>query len=235
MFKLAINQLQTVLNTKQLVVTSIALSIGFIVFLNNLAIAKPVQVSSNPTVKHILELYSKYPTVKSKFLQVADNGTKTYGWFILDRRNGRARVEYYKLPTRIIINNNTLLLQQLELGEKSYIPLINNPLKFIVNNSPKKLLGSVSVSDIKTLHGGKQYLITVSTKDKAMAGKTILVFDRSYFLSGWITINNLGEKIVVKLLNPIFSNISVPSNIFNTHHIIKIAYDSIKVTSTVPH
>lgn len=189
--------------------------------------SKGLQVEKNNFIAHVLEVYRKFPTVKSKFTQIT-GGEVSYGWLLLDRSRNSARIEYDQQPLRIIINHNTLLFEQTDLNEKTFIPLVKNPLKYVVSNNTQAMLNSVSVQAIQKLKD--TYVVAIKSALNTFSEKLFLVFNASYYLTGWIIVTATGQQTTVSLSQPIFGTQQLPTKIFNTHRVVKISYKGVKIS-----
>lgn len=179
---------------------------------------------SQNSLKKISENYNKYLTITSNFKQTDSNGEKNYGFIIFDKKNNKARIEYTSKQLRIIINNNSIMIEQVDLQEKTFLPLTSSPFKYIISDNPFNKV-DLNITNINS--SKESTTVSISSKNKQFSGSIMLMFNKYYYLSGWVILDELGNKTTITLLNTNYNNNNLPSSIFNTHRVSKVDFKSI--------
>ncbi|MGV3278936.1 outer membrane lipoprotein carrier protein LolA [Rickettsiales bacterium LUAb2] len=191
--------------------------------------AKPVFSIENKDMQIIKKINTnlqKYNTLKSQFKQTDDTGNVSYGWFVFAKTSDKARIEYNKTPIRIIINNSSIMLEQIDLQEKSFTPLATSPFKYIISKSSSLTSDQLEITNF--IKNDQQYLVTVTPKDNSNMGYITFKFDKkSLKLMGWVITDSANTSTVIDLINPQFNNKNIPNYIFNTHKVRNINYKDI--------
>lgn len=172
----------------------------------------------------ISENYNKYLTITSNFKQVDSEGQENSGFIIFDKKHNKARIEYTSKPLRIIINNNSIMIEQLDLQEKSFLPLTRSPFKYLLSKNPFNNVG-LNIIDVSSYK--ERTTLNISSKNKEFPGTLTLTFNKYKYLSGWIITDELGNRTTITLLNTKYNNNTLPNYIFNTHKVSKVDFNAI--------
>lgn len=141
-------------------------------------------------------------TMRSRFLQVADNGATDQGTVLLSRP-GLMRIEYDPPSPHLIIANGTFLIyHEKKLNQTSYLPLSSSLAGFLVRDTIR-LSGDVTVTGFEEQRGVIR--ISLVKTDDAAAGRLTLVFsDQPLQLRQWIVTDSEGVITRITLVNPEF-------------------------------
>jgi outer membrane lipoprotein-sorting protein len=191
--------------------------------------AEDIQLTPNQIeiIKKIDSFYNENPTLKSHITQIKNNETEVKGVLILSRPYNM-RVEYDEDDTIIITNEETITMQSKAKKQRSYIPMDETSLKFIIGEQ-KSLLDTEKFKIINfeekddsisiTIVGTSFYIYSI--------GSATLIFDKTTLkIKEWILVNNSNT---IKLLfdAPEISNKQIPVNIFNIEKIETMDFNSI--------
>ena len=146
------------------------------------------------------------------------------GWFILDRANKSARIQYTTNPLIIMVNHSTILVNQIDLEEKTYLPLAKSPLKYIVE--PTGNLNNSNLDIKRIFIKDKLYYVQIASNDGSFRQNVFLCFSNDFHLKGW-TIVDLNSTTTVDLTDPKFSNRKFNSDIFNVHQITPVNFQDV--------
>lgn len=141
-------------------------------------------------------------TLRSRFLQVAENGATAEGDIAISRP-GLMRIEYDPpVPHLIIANGTFLIYHEKKLNQTSYLPLSSSLAGFLVRDKIR-LSGDVVVTAFEQDRGTIR--ITLVKADEADAGQLTLVFsDNPLQLRQWSVLDGQGSQTRITLANPQF-------------------------------
>lgn len=186
-----------------------------------------LSAEQNAEIKNLDELYRKYKVIKAKFLQTDSLGNSVKGWFVI-QKPGKARIEYEDLPIRIIANGKSLLVQDLKLKQKSFLPMSSNPFSYLLDENASLINDNIIIKDFKTYE--EYHEITLVNKATPGLGYLVLylTIDKAEIIK-WTVYDAKGTVTDVYLLDPQFlENNIVNQNIFNVQNTKNIAYEDIK-------
>lgn len=177
-------------------------------------------------INKINATYNSKPIITSEFKQIDGSGQVSYGWLALDKLNNRARIEYKKQDLRIIVNNNSIMMEQIKLKEKTFSLLNNSPFKLLFGKSINLQDSNLKITSVKEISVG--YAVNLQYNDKNLKTGLTIFFNKNYYLLGWQILDDLKNTTTVILFNTSYRNIGIDKSIFNTHRIKKVRFIEIK-------
>lgn len=139
-------------------------------------------------------------TLRSRFLQIADNGATAEGEISL-WRPGRLRVEYDPPHPILLVTVDSFLVQyDKQLKTTAYLPLDSTPAGFLVRDRIR-LSGDVTVTAIERGPGSLRVTL-IQTKDPRAGRMTLVFAERPLALSQWAVVDGLGATTRVSLIDP---------------------------------
>lgn len=141
-------------------------------------------------------------SLRSRFVQVASNGSYSEGEVFIDRP-GRMRFEYDPpTPILLIADGTNLLYYDKELKQATFIPLWETPLWFLIRKKVD-LSGDVQVTAIERRAAALR--MTLQDVESADLGSVTLVFaERPFALKSWEVTDAQGITTNLTLVNPDF-------------------------------
>lgn len=141
-------------------------------------------------------------TMRSRFLQVAENGAQAEGDIYLSRP-GLMRIEYDPpVPHLIVATGRLLVYHEKRLNQTSYIPLSSTLAGFLVRD-PINLSGDITVTAFEQQKGAVRASLVQTSEPEA--GQITLVFsDDPLQLRQWSVIDGQGSMTRISLLDPQF-------------------------------
>ena len=141
-------------------------------------------------------------TLKTRFLQIAPNGTLSQGMLYISRPD-KLRVEYDgSVPFLIVATGKLLVLYDGELEQTSYLPLHASPASVLIRERVD-LSDEMNVREIERATG----VIRLKLVEKENPGKGAIYLtfaDQPLRLREWTVIDAEGQATQVALLNPEF-------------------------------
>lgn len=141
-------------------------------------------------------------TLRSDFLQVAENGATAQGEVTI-QRPGRMRIEYAPpTPHLIVATGRFLIYHEKHLKQTSYLPLDSSLAGFLVRDTIR-LSGDVTVIGFEKQRGAIR--VTLAKTDEREAGTLTLVFsDQPLELRQWTVTDGQGQTTRISLMEPEF-------------------------------
>jgi outer membrane lipoprotein-sorting protein len=188
--------------------TSLALLAGVMLLIG---VAAPAAAADSPRpltsrdladVKRVEAYLNKLTTLRSRFLQVASNGSYGEGTIYL-RRPGQLRIDYDPpSPIRIITDGSYLVYLDLELEQTTHIGIDDTPAGILL--AKKVSLGK----DIRVMaverRAGVLSLSLARREGLAEGGLTLVFSDKPIILRKWIVTDQQGITTNFSLLGPRF-------------------------------
>ncbi len=144
----------------------------------------------------------EFGTLKTRFLQIAPNGSLSQGMLYIARPD-RLRVEYDgTVPFLIVATGKLLVLYDGELEQTSYLPLHASPASVLIRENVD-LSDEMIVREIERSAGA----IRLKLVERANPGKGAIYLtfsDQPLRLREWTVIDAEGQATQVALLNPEF-------------------------------
>ena len=168
--------------------------------------AKAVPVALNDAQKADLARVEAYMngirTLKSDFMQVAQNGATAQG-VVAIQRPGKMRIEYAPPSPHLIVTSGSFLVYvEKSLKQSSYIPLDSSLAGFLVRETIR-LSGDVTVTAFEKDKGTIR--VTLAQSDDREAGALTLLFsDAPLQLRQWSVMDSQGQTTRISLLDPQF-------------------------------
>ena len=168
--------------------------------------AKAVSVALNDAQKADLARVEAYMngirTLKSDFMQVAQNGATAQG-VVAIQRPGKMRIEYAPPSPHLIVTSGSFLVYvEKSLKQSSYIPLDSSLAGFLVRETIR-LSGDVTVTAFEKDKGTIR--VTLAQSDDREAGALTLLFsDAPLQLRQWSVMDSQGQTTRISLLDPQF-------------------------------
>ncbi|GEQ97525.1 hypothetical protein JCM17844_11620 [Iodidimonas gelatinilytica] len=156
-------------------------------------------------------------TLKSTFVQIADDGTISRGVLSLDRP-GRMRFEYSDgTPLLLVSDGEVLSFIDYDVGQVTRWPINDTPLALLVAKTVD--LQSVNAMVNRLDVGGQAvYLVSVEDQEAAERGNlTLLIEERadgSLFLRGWEVVDGQGAVTRIRLENPQLNPVLADSSLW---------------------
>ena len=141
-------------------------------------------------------------TLKSDFMQVAQNGATAQG-VVAIQRPGKMRIEYAPPSPHLIVTSGSFLVYvEKSLKQSSYIPLDSSLAGFLVRETIR-LSGDVTVTAFEKDKGTIR--VTLAQSDDREAGALTLLFsDAPLQLRQWSVMDSQGQTTRISLLDPQF-------------------------------
>lgn len=141
-------------------------------------------------------------TLRSRFLQVAENGATAEGTVLLSRP-GRMKIDYDPPSPHLIVADGTFLIyHEKRLNQTSYLPLGSSLAGFLVRDTIK-LSGDVTVTAFEN-HQGVLRATLVKTDDPDAGQLTLVFSDKPLQLRQWTVTDGQGGTTRITLINPEF-------------------------------
>lgn len=139
-------------------------------------------------------------TLRSRFLQVADDGSALKGTFSL-ARPGRMRIDYDPpVGNFIVADGRFVYFWDAELKQQSNAPIGSTLADFLLRPQIS-LSGDVTVTDV--MHDGGVLEVTLAqTKDPALGRLTLVFEERPFALRKWRVLDAQGLTTEISLLSP---------------------------------
>lgn len=149
-------------------------------------------------------------TLKSRFIQVDNQGARLTGAFYLNRP-GRLRFEYDQHDDFIVADGKFIYYYDAQLGEQSNAPIGQTLADFLLRED-LRLGGKVSVTDVRK-EGGFVHITLVQKEDPA-AGSLRMVFQEEPFsLRMWRVVDAQGY-ITEVYLEDVKTGMDLPRKLF---------------------
>ncbi|HEU0071054.1 MAG TPA: outer membrane lipoprotein carrier protein LolA [Alphaproteobacteria bacterium] len=141
-------------------------------------------------------------TLKSDFMQVAQNGATNQGSVAI-QRPGKMRIEYAPPSPHLIVTSGSFLVYvEKDLKQSSYLPLDSSLAGFLVREQIK-LSGDVTVTGFEKDKGAIR--VSLAQSDERENGQLTLVFsDAPLQLRQWSVIDGQGQTTRISLMDPQF-------------------------------
>ena len=168
--------------------------------------AKAVSVALNDAQKADLARVEAYMngirTLKSDFMQVAQNGATAQG-VVAIQRPGKMRIEYAPPSPHLIVTSGSFLVYvEKSLKQSSYIPLDSSLAGFLVRETIR-LSGDVTVTAFEKDKGTIRVTLAQSG-DREAGALTLLFSDAPLQLRQWSVMDSQGQTTRISLLDPQF-------------------------------
>lgn len=139
-------------------------------------------------------------TLRSRFLQVTDDGSSVKGTFSLSRP-GRMRIDYDPpVANFIVADGRFVYFWDAELKQQSNAPIGSTLADFLLRPEIR-LSGDVTVTDV--VHDGGVLEVTLAqTKDPALGRLTLVFEERPFALRKWRVLDAQGLTTEISLLSP---------------------------------
>ncbi|WP_148213456.1 LolA family protein [Rhodospirillum centenum] len=139
-------------------------------------------------------------TLRSRFLQVADDGSSVKGTFAL-ARPGRMRIDYDPpVGNFIVADGRFVYFWDAELKQQSNAPIGSTLADFLLRPQIS-LSGDVTVTEVA--HDGGVLEVTLAqTKDPALGRLTLVFEERPFALRKWRVLDAQGLTTEISLLSP---------------------------------
>ena len=151
-----------------------------------------------PFLKDVETYINSLKKISGTFTQKSSNGATDSGKFYINKP-GKMRLEY-KSPILLIADGSSIVYEDKQLDQISYIPLDANPASIILNGNIT-LTGknpSVKIKQIEDKDTTRE--ITLSTPNEKQAGTITLIFDKKPIsLHGWKVRDAQGITTLVTL------------------------------------
>jgi len=169
-------------------------------FHSNTSQAKTLNTTSPQISLPQIELYlNNLKTVKSDFLQTANDGTQLEGQFFL-KRPGKLRFQYAPpLKDFIVADGLFIYFYDAEMEQQSHTTIGNSLADFILRKNIK-LSGDVRVSDYK-MAGGLLQVTLRSAEDPESGSLTLGFQPKPLELKKWRVVDAQGYVTEIELLN----------------------------------
>ena len=141
-------------------------------------------------------------TLKSDFMQVAQNGATNQGMVAI-QRPGKMRIEYAPPSPHLIVTSGSFLVYvEKDLKQSSYLPLNSSLAGFLVREQIR-LSGDVTVTGFEKEKGAIR--VSLAQSDERENGQLTLVFsDAPLQLRQWSVIDGQGQTTRISLMDPQF-------------------------------
>ncbi|MGH6886302.1 MAG: LolA family protein [Geminicoccales bacterium] len=151
-------------------------------------------------------------TMQARFQQVEPDGRLAFGTIYL-QKPGRLRVEYDRLPIRVVADGTLISYYDMELDQLSQLPLRQSTAWFLVRH-PIDLSDGITVSQIDRSPGGLQ--LQMFQTDEPEAGSVSLIFyENPLTLAQWTVTDAQNKEVRVGLTN-VRTGIDIPNEKFAT-------------------
>jgi outer membrane lipoprotein-sorting protein len=162
----------------------------------------PLSASQKADLARVEAYMNGIRTLKSDFMQVAQNGATAQG-VVAIQRPGNMRIEYAPPSPHLIVTSGSFLVYvEKALKQTSYIPLTSTLAGFLVRENIR-LSGDVTVTAFEKDKGTIR--VTLAQTDEREAGALTLVFsDAPLQLRQWSVIDSQGQTTRISLLDPQF-------------------------------
>ena len=169
--------------------------------------------------QHVLTRIEGYlnnlTSMRSRFLQINDDGSSAEGLFLLNRP-GKMRMEYDPpVPFLLLATGNFFVYVDLELEEVSYLPLSKAIIWPILKEKVSLRDPSITIDRIDLKNGVLR--IALRKTDDIDQGVIDLIFNPNpLFLKQWLITDSQLRTTMITLLNPI-SGVFLEDDLFHFH------------------
>ena len=172
----------------------------------------PLTAQDHADVKAAEDYLNGITTLKSRFLQISDNGAQAEGTAYLNRP-GKLRLQYDPpSPLLVVADGTFLIVEDKSFDNPSYIPLGSTPAGVLVREGVALDQGDLAVT--KVSHQPGVIGITVIEADDAASGSITLIFsERPFQLRQWRVVDAQGQTTSVSLYD-VTTGISLDSKLF---------------------
>ncbi len=166
------------------------------------AVPAPLNDAQKADLARVEAYMNGIRTLKSDFMQVAQNGATAQG-VVAIQRPGNMRIEYAPPSPHLIVTSGSFLVYvEKALKQSSYIPLTSTLAGFLVRETIR-LSGDVTVTAFEKDKGAIR--VTLAQSDDREAGALTLVFsDAPLQLRQWSVMDSQGQTTRISLLDPQF-------------------------------
>ena len=167
--------------------------------------AAPLAPADVADIARIEAYLNGFRTMKSRFLQIAGNGSTTEGTAWISRP-GKLRFEYDPpSPLLLIVGYGVGFFIDTKLGQTNNFPVLSSPLSILLADKVQ-FSGNVEVDAIDRLPG--QIQITLHRAKAADEGSITLVFATAPLaLRSWAVIDAQGQETRVSLFKTEFGGV----------------------------
>ncbi|QNT78034.1 LolA family protein [Entomobacter blattae] len=163
-------------------------------------------------VKKVEDWMNSVSTLKARFQQIAQNGSRTTGdaWI---ERPGKMRFQYDKpSPLLLVANEGKLIFNDSQLDQTTTIPLNKTPLGLLLREN-LRLSGDVTITGFQQTNGF--VMVRVIRSNAPGEGNLTLVFWQNPFaLRGWRVVDAQGRQTQVDLFE-LQKGEEFPSSLFS--------------------
>lgn len=154
-------------------------------------------------------------TMQGRFIQVAPNGERTEGYFVL-HRPGRLLFRYLP-PSRleIVSDGSGLVVRDASVGTHDLYPISQTPLRFLLEDRVD-LVGDGNVMDVSTSEGS----VTVMMQDETPIGRgriAITMAQEPVEIQQWTVTDPQGFETTVALFEVEYGRPTDPNWFFIDH------------------
>jgi outer membrane lipoprotein-sorting protein len=165
------------------------------------------------TVQAAEQYLNSIGTLKSRFVQTANDGSQAGGWFLL-KRPGRLRFEYDKPITDFIVADGSMIYYyDGKMKQQSSAPISKSLADFFLRKN-LNLSGDLRVSDVKRSKGVIN-LTMVQAKDPLSGSLTLILNEKPMALNAWRIVDSQGLVTTVTLSD---EQLGVPLDNKNFHY-----------------
>ncbi len=171
----------------------------------SVAQAAPLTAADTADIARIEAYLNGFRTMKSRFLQIAGNGSTTEGTAWISRP-GKLRFEYDPpSPLLLIVGYGVGFFIDTKLGQTNNFPVLSSPLSILLDDKVQ-FSGNVEVDAIDRLPG--QIQITLHRAKAADEGSITLVFATAPLaLRSWSVNDAQGQETRVSLFKTEFGGV----------------------------